>query len=63
MSPESPLLQEQLELEKRALKLRHAILSKTGFVSGAIRAFASELQGETGKPWRELKAELKIGKL
>jgi len=59
----SALLQEQLDLEKRALAIRMAVLEKKEFVAGALAAFAGELQGSTGKPWRELKAELKIGQL
>ena len=63
MSVDSPVLQEQLELERRTLSIQMAVLGKKGFVAGALQAFADELQGAQGKPWKELKAELKIGKL
>jgi hypothetical protein len=59
----SALLQEQIKLERRSLRLQDAILSKRDFVAGALQAFAGELQGQTGRPWKELKAELKIGQL
>ena len=62
MSADSQLLEEQLELERRSLAIQMAVLNNREFVRGALNAFASELQGNTGTPWRELKAELKIGR-
>jgi len=63
MSADAQLLDEQLELEKRIHELQIAVLNRKEFVRGALEAFASELQGSSGKPWRELKAELKIASL
>jgi len=57
MSFESPLLQEQLEAEKRILEIQAAVLSKKEFVAGALASFAAEISGSPGKSLKEIKAK------
>jgi hypothetical protein len=63
MSSTSRPLEEQLELEKLALAIQIAVLSDKEFVQGALSGLADELAGNPGKPWQDLKAELKVGQL
>ncbi len=61
MLAESPLLEEQLELERRSLAIQMAVLEKKGFIAGALVALQAELGGAEGKSWKQVKAEQKIG--
>jgi hypothetical protein len=63
MARQSHNIDSQLEAEIRSLKLRLAVLNKKEFVLGAFVALSDELRGEEGKPWRELEAELKLGRI
>lgn len=60
MSPATKEVQEQIEIEKRGLAIVHAALSDEQFVAGVLEAHKMEMNGEQGKPWSEVKAELKI---
>jgi hypothetical protein len=62
-SPNRSSLDEMLENEKRAHAIQIAVLNDQEFVEGALKGLADELSGNPGKPWRELKAELKVGHL
>jgi hypothetical protein len=63
MAKQSNSINSQLEAEQRSLKLRLAVLDKKKFVAEALAALSDELRGEEGKPWRELEAELKLGRI
>jgi hypothetical protein len=63
MARQSNSVNSQLEAERRSLKLRLAVLDKKEFVAEALVALSDELRGEEGKPWRELEAELKLGRI
>jgi len=56
----SPMLQVQLELEEKAHQVRIAALSDAEFMAGVYEAMQAECDGDAGRPWAEVKKELKI---
>jgi hypothetical protein len=63
MAKQSRSMDHQIEAEQRSLALRLSVLDKNEFVAEAMIALSDELRGEEGKPWRELEAELKLGRV
>jgi hypothetical protein len=63
MAKQSRSVDQQIEAERRSLALRLSVLDKKEFVAEALVALSDELRGEEGKPWRELEAELKLGRV
>lgn len=53
-------LEEQLLLEKRASMIRRAVLSDPDFMAGVRQSQQAEQDGETGRPWSEVKRDLGI---
>ena len=56
----SPELQEQLKLEEKANQARMAVLSDAQFMAGVAEAQAAEGNGDEGRPWDEVKRELRM---
>lgn len=56
----SPELEEQLRLEERASRIRRAVLSDRDFMAGVEHSRKAEQNGETGRPWLDVKRDLGI---